>query len=142
MRKIFASALPLAVMASMVAGGAAMAKTVMLGGSFATENGAKTMPTGDVKAELNTKTGALSYTIVYGGLSGDVEAAHFHGPAPMDKDAGVLVPIPGPYHSGMTGHAKVTPAEVKDLEAGMTYVNLHTAAEPMGEARAQITVMK
>jgi hypothetical protein len=142
MHKIFKSALPLAAVATLALGGVAMAKTVMLTGSFMPENGTTTSPTGTVKATLNTRTGSLSYTISYAGLSGPVQAAHFHGPAPMGKDAGVLVPIPGPYQSGMSGHAKVSSAVVKDLEHGMTYVNLHTAAEPMGEARAQLTMAK
>jgi hypothetical protein len=120
----------------------AFAKTIDLTGTFATENMAKTTPSGMVSAKLNTTTDELTYSITYAGLSGPVEAAHFHGPAAAGADAGVLVPIPAPYHSGMTGSAKVTPAIAKDLEAGKTYVNLHTAAEPMGEARAQLTVTK
>jgi hypothetical protein len=42
--------------------------------------------------------------------------------------------------SGMTGEVKVKPAVAKDLLEGLTYVNLHTAADPMGEARAQIEI--
>jgi hypothetical protein len=122
--------------------GAAQAKTVHLTGTFVTENMAKSRPTGEVKATLNTATDELSYSVIYGGLSGPVHAAHFHGPAVAGKEAGVLVPIPGPYASGLHREEKVTPTVEKDLLAGMTYVNLHTAAYPMGEARAQMTVAK
>ena len=119
---------------------AAFAKTVELLGQFQTEGMAKTTPSGLVVAKLNTATDMLTYSVTYTGLSGPVLAAHFHGPAPMSGNAGVLVPVPGPYMSGMTGTVKVKPAVAKDLLAGMTYVNLHTAADPMGEARAQMEI--
>ncbi len=134
--------LPLAAAAMLVCQGSAFAKTVELIGQFQTEGMAKTVPSGMVVAKLNTATDMLTYSVTYAGLSGPVEAAHFHGPAPMTGNAGVLVPIPGPYMSGMTGTVKVKPAVAKDLLEGMTYVNLHTAADPMGEARAQIVVSK
>jgi len=118
----------------------AMAKTVMLEGTFATEGMAMGHPSGMVEATLNTSTDELKYSITYAGLSGPVMAAHFHGPAPMGKDAKVLVPIAGPYMSGMSGEAKVTPAVAKALLKGLTYVNLHTKMDPMGEARAQMEV--
>lgn len=120
--------------------GMAMAKTVMLEGTFATEGMAMGHPSGMVEATLNTSTDELKYSITYAGLSGPVMAAHFHGPAPMGKDAKVLVPIAGPYMSGMSGEAKVTPAVAKALLKGLTYVNLHTKMDPMGEARAQMEV--
>ena len=130
--------LPLAAAAMLAAGPAAFAKTMPLVGNFSAEHGTKTTPIGMVKGTLNTGTDMLTYTITYSGLSGPVQAAHFHGPAAPGAEAGVLVPIPGPYHSGMTGKTKVTAADAKDILAGQTYVNLHTAAEPNGEARAQV----
>lgn len=138
MRWMTKAALPLAAVAMLAAGQVASAKTVKLVGNFSAENGTKTTPIGTVQGTLNTTTDLLSYTVTYTGLSGPVQAAHFHGPAAPGQDAGVLVPIPGPYHSGLTGKAKVTAATAHDILAGKTYVNLHTAAEPMGEARAQV----
>lgn len=122
--------------------GVAMAKTVNLTGSFTTEGMAKTTPSGTVQATLDTSTNLLKYTITYSGLSGPVKAAHFHGPATASQQAKVLVPIPGPYSSGMTGTEKVSKTIEKDLEAGKTYVNLHTATNPEGEARAQMMESK
>jgi hypothetical protein len=139
MRHITRTILPLATAGFLAFGGIAMAKTVDLSGKFVTEGTAKTTPSGMVKATLDTTTDELKYTITYSGLSGPVKAAHFHGPAPMGTEAGVLVPIKGPYASGMSGEAKVTPTIAKNILDGMTYVNLHTTANPMGEARAQIT---
>jgi hypothetical protein len=131
---------PLAAVAMMAFSGAAMAKTVMLEGQFGAEGLPGSTPSGMVTASLNTSTDVLKYSISYAGLSGPVLAAHFHGPAGVGKNAKVLVPIKGPYMSGMSGMAKVTPAVAKDLMMGMTYVNLHTKMAPMGEARAQMVV--
>lgn len=118
----------------------AQARTVNLSGSFVTEGSATTTPSGSVTGTLNTKTGAVTYTITYSGLSGPVVAAHFHGPAGPGQEAGILLPIPGPYQSGMHGTLKANAATEKAMLAGMTYVNLHTAKYPMGEARAQVKV--
>ncbi len=140
--RLLSASLAAIALAAFAITGTAMARTVDLGGNFITENHATTTPSGAVKATLNTTTDMLKYTITYSGLSGPVQAAHFHGPAAMGVEAGVLVPIPGPYMSGMSGKAHVTKTVAKDLLAGMTYVNLHTAMEPMGEARAQIMAVK
>ncbi len=130
--------LAMAMVAPLGLAQAAAAKTVPLVGNFSAEHGTKTVPIGMVKGTLNTTTDTLRYTITYSGLSGPVLAAHFHGPAAPGAEAGVMVPIPGPYHSGLTGTSEITAADAKAILAGRTYVNLHTAAEPDGEARAQV----
>ena len=129
---------PLALAAMLASGGGAAAKTVKLVGLFSPEGTASTKPSGTARATLNTATDILNYKITYAGLSGPVQAAHFHGPAAPGTSAGVLVPIPGPYHSGMTGSTKVSVQAAQDLADGRTYINLHTAAQPDGEARAQM----
>ena len=117
----------------------AQARTVTLSGSFVAEGGATTTPAGQFTGTLDTMSNKVTYTITYSGLSGPVTASHFHGPATAQQTAGVLLPIPGPYSSGMTGTLKANSATVKDILNGETYVNLHTAKYPMGEARAQVT---
>jgi hypothetical protein len=118
----------------------AHAKTLKISGNFATEGAATTTPSGDLTGTLNTVTGKVTYKIIYSGLSGPVMAAHFHGPAAVGQEAGVLLPIPRPYMSGMHGTLIANAATEKAMRAGMTYVNLHTAKYPMGEARAQVKV--
>ena len=118
----------------------AQAKTLNISGTFVTENSATTTPSGNVTGTFNTKTDKITYKIKYSGLSGPVLAAHFHGPAAMGQDAPVMLPIPGPYKTGMTGELTANAATAKALLAGMTYVNLHTAKYPAGEARAQVKV--
>lgn len=117
----------------------AQAKTVNISGSFMSEGAATTTPAGTVSGTFDTTTDKVTYHITYSGLSGPVSAAHFHGPAAPGEEAGVLLPIPGPYESGMHGTITANAATAKALLAGKTYVNLHTAKYPMGEARAQIT---
>ncbi|HEY3848297.1 MAG TPA: CHRD domain-containing protein [Acetobacteraceae bacterium] len=115
----------------------------------ATMNGAsevppkKTAATGEAMATLDTAKKELTYTVSFENLSGPATAAHFHGPAAPGKNAGVAVPIGGagptsPVH----GSATLTDAQIKDLRAGMWYVNVHTAANPGGEIRGQVTPMK
>ena len=81
----------------------------------------------------------LSWTVDHSGLSGPATAAHFHGPAEPGKNAGVAVPIPNQATSPVTGSATLTDAQAADLTAGKYYVNIHTAANPGGEIRGQVT---
>ncbi len=134
--------LPLTAAAMLAFGGVAMAKTINLSGSFGTEGKDISVPSGMAEATLDTSTDMLKYSITFAGLTGPVLAAHFHVPAGAGESAKVLIPIPGPYMSGMTGSVKVTKAQEKILEAGKTYVNLHTKAAPASEARAQMLVTK
>ena len=132
--------LALAALLGVTMSGTALARTVMVSGRFAGEGKAATKPTGSVVGSLDTSTDELAYTITYDGLSGPVAAAHFHGPAKRGADAGVLKPIDAPYDSPIKGHVTLDQAQVADIEKGLVYVNLHTAANPDGEARAQLHV--
>lgn len=114
---------------------------VTLTGTFKGEHGA-TKPRGYFHGTLNTGTDKVTFIITYSHLSGPVTAAHFHGPASPGQEAGVMLPIPGPYSSGMRNTLKADPATVKAMLAGKTYVNLHTAKYPNGEARAQVIPSK
>ncbi|QHC35252.1 CHRD domain-containing protein [Komagataeibacter xylinus] len=132
------SALPALVVASVAFASPALASVVRFEGHFAGEHGATSQPEGKVEAALNTRTNLVKYVITWSGLSGPVTAAHFHGPAPAGEEAGVLVPIPSPYKSGQHGSVLLSAEQAQALQNGQVYVNLHTAALPNGEARAQI----
>jgi hypothetical protein len=95
---------------------------------------------GKVEAHLNTSSNVLTWTITYSGLSGPATGAHFHGPALAGQNAGVALPISAPLASPITGSATLTPSQAADLMAGKWYVNLHTSANPNGEARGQVSV--
>ena len=93
---------------------------------------------GAATASLDTATKTLTWTVTYSGLSGPATAGHIHGPAAPGANAGVLVPFTGDLASPIKGSATLTDAQISDLEAGKTYVNLHTAANKGGEIRGQL----
>ena len=95
--------------------------------------------TGTADIDYDAATKKLSWKLTYSGLTGAATAAHFHGPAgPADK-AGVAVAIPNATTSPVEGSAMLTDAQAADLDAGKYYVNIHTAANPGGEIRGQVT---
>ena len=111
-------------------------------------DGASETPPNDSKGKgtawvnLNTATKGLDWKVEYSGMSGPATMAHFHGPAPVGKAAGVAVPLNGNLASPTTGSATLTDAQIADLKAGLWYVNVHTAAHPPGEIRGQLTPAK
>ena len=129
----------------------ALATTVVFAGPAfaekfkATLNGKSEVPpnatagTGTADINFDPATRKLSWTLTYSGLTGPAMAAHFHGPADAGKNAGVAVAIPNAGKSPAEGSATLTEAQAKDLEAGKYYVNVHTAANPGGEIRGQVT---
>jgi CHRD domain len=95
--------------------------------------------TGTADLDYDAATKKLTWKLTYSGLSGPATAAHFHGPAEPGKNAGVAVAIPNAASSPVEGSATLTDAQAADLLAGKLYVNIHTAANPGGEIRGQVT---
>jgi hypothetical protein len=94
---------------------------------------------GSVAVTYDTADKTLSWKGSYSGLSGAVTAAHFHGPAAVGRNAGIMVSIAISGTSGtFEGSATISDAQAADLLAGRWYVNLHTAANPAGEIRGQV----
>jgi hypothetical protein len=93
--------------------------------------------TADIDYDAATKK--LSWKLTYSGLTGPATAAHFHGPAEPGMNAGIAVAIPNAASSPAAGSATLTDAQAHDLLAGKYYVNVHTAANPGGEIRGQVT---
>jgi CHRD domain len=87
-----------------------------------------------------TLTGTtLKWTLSYSHLSGPAVAAHIHGPAARGKTANVLIPLCPPCKSPLSGTATATATEIKEMEAGQAYVNVHTGKNQNGEIRGQLT---
>jgi hypothetical protein len=111
----------------------------------ATLNGKTEVPpnttagTGTADINYDAATKKMTWKLSYSGLTGPATAAHFHGPAEPGKNAGVAVAIPNAASSPVEGSATLTDAQAADLEAGKFYVNIHTAANPGGEIRGQVT---
>jgi hypothetical protein len=77
------------------------------------------------------------------GLTGTVAQAHLHGPAFFGQNADIFAPLCGPCNSlSAPGVFSQTFTNVSIplalLEMGTAYINLHTAANPGGEARGQL----
>jgi CHRD domain len=138
MRTPFLAALALG---AALCAGAASAETLHYAASLV---GASETPptdssgTGSATVDLDTSAKTLSWTLTYSGLSGPANMAHFHGPAPVGKSAGVQIPLTGDLTSPVKGSASITDAQAADLKAGLWYVNIHTAAHPGGEIRGQV----
>jgi len=95
--------------------------------------------TGTAELDYDPASKKLTWTVTYSGLSGPATAAHFHGPAEAGKNAGVAVAIPNAGTSPVSGSATLTDAQAADLAGGKYYINIHTAANPGGEIRGQVT---
>ena len=66
-------------------------------------------------------------------------AAHIHE-GPKGKNGPVIIPLTksGDNTFTVTAGAKLSDAQLESLKAGNLYVNVHSAANPGGEVRAQI----
>lgn len=125
--------------AAVLAAGAAQAKMVHFMGNL---SGKDEVPAntsagkGMVMVMLDTDTKKIDYTATYEGLSGPAGAAHFHVAAPGANGPPTLPVTVAPKE--IKGSATLTDAQVADLTAGKWYFNIHTAANPGGEVRAQL----
>lgn len=82
--------------------------------------------------------GRLSWRLTYGALSGRTVASHVHFGA-RGKAGAVAVALCGPCRSGARGTATVNARVVRALLGATAYVNVHTARNPAGEIRGQVT---
>jgi hypothetical protein len=82
--------------------------------------------------------GTLGYYEEYAGLTGAESASHFHGFIGTCVNTGViLATAPGAQKKGTWPFGA---ANLGDVQAGLSYHNVHTPANPGGEIRGQIIV--
>ena len=95
--------------------------------------------TGAAEVQFNENTNKLTWKVTYSGLTGPATAGHIHGPAPAGQNAGVVIPFTANLNAQpITGETTITPAQYADLNAGLYYVNIHSARFPGGEIRGQL----
>jgi hypothetical protein len=97
--------------------------------------------TGSIEADYDSATKTLTWSGTYSDLTGPETAAHFHGPAPVGTNAGVMVPVDA-KSSPFKGSAVLTDAQAKAFADGMIYFNVHTAQNKGGEIRGQLAPAK
>ena len=94
---------------------------------------------------LSTTTRLLCYSISYTDLLGPELAAHFHAPASAGQNADILFFIsspaagPSPLGSPKTGCVgPLTRKQMRNLQRGLFYINVHSETFPAGEIRGQV----
>ena len=126
----------------------ALSLALAFGVTSATVLAADVKLSGDQEVPAVKSAGAAAGAITIGddgAVSGSVTAtgftptaAHIHQAA-AGKNGPVIVPFTkdGDKFSAPAG-AKLTPDQIKAYKAGELYVNVHSAANPGGEVRAQL----
>ena len=116
--------------------------TAHLSGAAVLPDGLETGASGS--GQLTIENDTLTFSVDYQGLSGPATAAHIHGPANTQENAGVLVNLE-PFNGGafssagtLAGSVELSGEQKAALLMGHAYVNIHTAANPGGEIRGQI----
>ncbi|KRT64613.1 MAG: CHRD domain-containing protein [Chloroflexi bacterium CSP1-4] len=120
----------------------------------ATLDGASEVPavataaTGDGWVVISSDNTTVTYFVEYSGLSGALAAAHIHTGAP-GVAGGVILPLaagPSPMFGTLTsadfkpsGSVTTFAEALAAIRGGTTYFNLHTAANPGGEIRGNLT---
>ena len=94
---------------------------------------------GTVDVTVDTDAKKVMWTVKVDGLTGDAAAAHIHGPAAKGEKAAPEIDM---SKAIMAGDAAITDAQIADIKAGKTYVNVHTAKFPDGEIRGQLEAAK
>lgn len=100
--------------------------------------------TGTADVTYNKDNKMLTYKLSWSGLTGEPTMAHIHGTSPKGANSGPrrdLTPYLQKSASGsFSDSVMVDGKEIKEdsLLLGFYYFNIHTAAHPGGEIRAQI----
>jgi CHRD domain len=100
-----------------------------------------TAGTGSATVTFDAATNKITWNVSFSGLTGPATAVHIHGPAPVGKNAGVLIWLSTKGKtatSPLSGTATFPAADASDLMNGQCYVNVHTTANPGGEIRGQL----
>ncbi|MBM3845192.1 MAG: CHRD domain-containing protein [Verrucomicrobia bacterium] len=96
---------------------------------------------------LGMEDGKLMVNVAYAGLSGPATAAHIHGSGRSTNTANPMIDLASigwadGTQGGFFGLLSITnPTHLSNFRGGVTYLNVHTAANVPGEIRGQIIPM-
>lgn len=140
-------ALPLAAQATVYQFNASLAGTNETVPNAATGTGVATLFYNDFNT-LSTADDKYNFSLAAFGLTGVAAAYHIHAAAPAGANAGVVVGLDSaPFVSlnsggtllvGGNGVSAPNASFLGNLQAGLAYVNVHTAAFGSGEIRGQL----
>ena len=96
--------------------------------------------TGYARIVVNEGTGALTFTVVFNGLSSNQTASHIHAPAAIGANVGVAINFGavGGTSGTISGSTTITPTQLGQLRQGLGYVNVHSVNFTGGEIRGQL----
>jgi hypothetical protein len=89
-------------------------------------------------AQQSDGGGTLTWKLSFRRLTGPATAAHVNL-GKVGKSGPVAIPLCGPCSSGVSGTGQVSAAVVRALLRNGAYANMHTAKNPSGEIRGQVT---
>ena len=122
-------------------GGAVTYKATLLGSSEVPPVTTNSNMKADATATLDIASSVLKVNGTYSYLSGPVTAQHIRGPGGVGEIAPIVFTLTSTATvaaGSFTGTFTLTPSQVSDLNSGLYYVNLETAANPSGEVRGQL----
>ena len=99
---------------------------------------------GLMTAVLDTTINEVEFDVTFSGLSADETVSHIHGPAALGVGGGVIyvLPLGSPKQGTIVlsdppdgGQAYPVDEQIRDLIAGLWYVNVHSLNFPAGEIR-------
>ena len=111
--------------------------------------------TGTFVGTYDPATGVFTFTVNYSGLQANATLSHIHGPGTTEQAVGVILNFAsgttpftpgtpaGSFGGSFTGTQSITTTVNGDslrklMDAGLTYVNVHSQQFPGGEIRGQI----
>jgi len=87
--------------------------------------------------ELANDRARLTWRLTFSKLTGRAIAAHIHS-GKVGKAGPVMVALCGPCRNGQGGTATISHRQLRAIELGRTYVNVHTVKNAGGEIRGQM----
>ena len=127
--------------ATLMVAGASFAQAEMLTFKADLTAASEVPPAADSKGSgiatvtVDTATKKVNWEVTSKDLTGDATAAHIHGPAAVGENGPPMIDISANIAKGS---ADITDAQLADLQAGRTYLNIHTMKYPDGEIRGQL----